>query len=45
MDDAASKVEKVMKKSEEQVIMIESLHRSVCLFAYFLDIANPCVKH
>jgi hypothetical protein len=44
VDDAASKVEKVVKKSEEQAIMIESLHRSVCLLAYFLDIANSCVK-
>uniref|UniRef100_A0A0D3FAB8 Uncharacterized protein n=1 Tax=Oryza barthii TaxID=65489 RepID=A0A0D3FAB8_9ORYZ len=31
-DDAASRVEKVMKKSEEQAIMIESLHRSVAMY-------------
>ncbi|OEL20957.1 Nuclear-pore anchor, partial [Dichanthelium oligosanthes] len=30
--DAASRVEKVMKKSEEQAIMIESLHRSVAMY-------------
>ncbi|KAL6633570.1 hypothetical protein ACP70R_026241 [Stipagrostis hirtigluma subsp. patula] len=29
---AASRVEKVMKKSEEQAIMIESLHRSVAMY-------------
>ncbi|TVU28462.1 hypothetical protein EJB05_19979 [Eragrostis curvula] len=32
VDDAASRVEKVMKKSEEQAIMIESLHRSVAMY-------------
>uniref|UniRef100_A0A804NXZ9 Nuclear-pore anchor n=1 Tax=Zea mays TaxID=4577 RepID=A0A804NXZ9_MAIZE len=31
-DAAASRVEKVMKKSEEQAIMIESLHRSVAMY-------------
>ncbi|CAN6274484.1 unnamed protein product [Urochloa humidicola] len=31
-EDAASRVEKVMKKSEEQAIMIESLHRSVAMY-------------
>ncbi|KAM0835139.1 hypothetical protein ACQ4PT_063130 [Festuca glaucescens] len=31
-DNAASRVEKVMKKSEEQAIMIESLHRSVAMY-------------
>ncbi|KAM0927211.1 hypothetical protein ACQ4PT_003280 [Festuca glaucescens] len=31
-DTAASRVEKVMKKSEEQAIMIESLHRSVAMY-------------
>uniref|UniRef100_A0A0E0CRB4 Uncharacterized protein n=1 Tax=Oryza meridionalis TaxID=40149 RepID=A0A0E0CRB4_9ORYZ len=31
-DDGASRVEKVMKKSEEQAIMIESLHRSVAMY-------------
>ncbi|CAM0944242.1 unnamed protein product [Alopecurus aequalis] len=31
-DSAASRVEKVMKKSEEQAIMIESLHRSVAMY-------------
>ncbi|XP_062222059.1 nuclear-pore anchor-like isoform X3 [Phragmites australis] len=32
IDAAASRVEKVMKKSEEQAIMIESLHRSVAMY-------------
>ncbi|CAL5055819.1 unnamed protein product [Urochloa decumbens] len=31
-EEAASRVEKVMKKSEEQAIMIESLHRSVAMY-------------
>ncbi|PNT69655.1 hypothetical protein BRADI_3g59627v3 [Brachypodium distachyon] len=31
-DGATSRVEKVMKKSEEQAIMIESLHRSVAMY-------------
>jgi len=31
-DAAAFRVEKVMKKSEEQAIMIESLHRSVAMY-------------
>jgi len=31
-DDAASRVEKVIKKSEEQAIMIESLPRSVAMY-------------
>jgi hypothetical protein len=43
-DDAASRVEKVMKKSEEQAIMIESLHRSVCrTYSSFEDTENPTV--
>lgn len=45
-DDAASRVEKVMKKSEEQAIMIESLHRSVCLtYSSFKDRKSFCVEN
>ena len=45
-DDAASRVEKVMKKSEEQAIMIESLHRSVCrTYSCFEEQKSYCDKN